>query len=47
VDRLLIEDAKKSPRFAREAHRQEVLEIFNRGRRHYEKIAAAKDPRAL
>ena len=40
IDRL-IEDVKKSPRFATEAHRQEVLEIFQRGRRHYEKIALA------
>jgi TolB protein len=41
IDRL-IEDVKKSPRFAKDAHRQEVLEIFQRGRRHYEKIASAK-----
>ncbi len=41
IDRL-IEDVKKSPRFAREAHRQEVLEIFHRGRSHYEKIAAGQ-----
>lgn len=39
IDRLM-EDVKASPRFAREAHRQEVLEIFGRGRRHYEVIAA-------
>jgi ABC-type Zn uptake system ZnuABC Zn-binding protein ZnuA len=41
IDRL-IEDVKKSPRFAKEAHRQEVLEIFHRGRRHYEKIASVQ-----
>jgi TolB protein len=41
VDRL-IEDVKKSPRFATEAHRQEVLEIFHRGRAHYQKIASGQ-----
>jgi hypothetical protein len=40
IDRL-IDDVKKSPRFATEARRQEVVELFQRGRRHYEKIAAA------
>jgi len=39
IDRL-IDDVKKSPRFATEAHRQEVLEIFGRGRGHYERIAS-------
>jgi hypothetical protein len=41
IDRL-VEDVKKSPRFATEAHRQEVLEIFHRGRSYYEKIASRK-----
>jgi hypothetical protein len=41
IDRL-IDDVKKSPRFATEAHRQEVLGIFDQGRRHYEAIASAR-----
>lgn len=41
IDRL-IDDVKKSPRFATEAHRQEVLDIFNKGRRHYEGIASMR-----
>jgi TolB protein len=41
VDRL-IEDVKRSPRFATEARRQEVLEVFQRGRAHYEKIASGQ-----
>lgn len=38
IDRL-IDDVKKSPRFSTEARRQEVLEIFGRGRAHYARIA--------
>jgi len=41
IDRLMA-DVKQSPRFATEARREEVLEIFSRGRRHYETIAAGK-----
>jgi TolB protein len=41
IDRL-IDDVKSSPRFATPARRQEVLEIFQNGRRYYEKIAAAR-----
>jgi hypothetical protein len=41
IDRL-IEDVKQSPRFSTEARRQEVLEIFQRGRRHYERIAGGR-----
>ena len=37
IDRL-IEDVRKSPRFAREEHRAEVLEIFHQGRNYYQKI---------
>lgn len=38
IDRL-IDDVKKSPRFATDARRQEVLDIFGRGRAHYARIA--------
>ncbi len=38
IDRL-IEDVKSSPRFASETHRQEVIDLFNKGRRYYEEIA--------
>jgi hypothetical protein len=41
IDRL-IEDVKHSPRFATDAHRQEVLELFGKGRRYYEEIASAR-----
>jgi hypothetical protein len=41
IDRL-IDDVKNSPRFASEAHREEVLGIFNRGRQYFEGIAAAR-----
>jgi hypothetical protein len=41
IDRL-IDDVKKSPRFATDAHRQEVLELFGKGRRYYEEIASSK-----
>jgi hypothetical protein len=41
IDRL-IDDVKKSPRFATEARRQEVLELFGRGRSYYEEIASRK-----
>lgn len=41
IDRL-IEDVKSSPRFATAARRQEVLEIFQNGRRYYERVAAGK-----
>lgn len=41
IDRL-IDDVKASPRFATEARRQEVLDAFQRGRRHYEQIATAR-----
>jgi len=38
----LIDDVKKSPRFATEAHREEVLGLFGKGLRYYEEIAAKK-----
>lgn len=41
IDRL-IADVKASPRFATEARREEVLDVFQRGRRHYEQIATAR-----
>lgn len=39
---LLIADVKKSPRFATEARRQEVLNLFDKGRAYYEKIASSQ-----
>jgi TolB protein len=41
IDRL-IDDVKKSPRFANEARRQEVLRIFAQGRSYYAEIASAR-----
>jgi TolB protein len=38
----LIDDVKKSPRFATEAHREEVLALFGKGLRYYEEIGARK-----
>jgi hypothetical protein len=37
IDRLL-QDVASSPRFATEEHRNEVIEIFRKGRRYYEQI---------
>ena len=39
IDRL-IHDVAESPRFATEARRNEVLTLFKKGRRYYERIAA-------
>lgn len=41
IDRL-IDDVKKSPRFATEVHRQEVLDLFHKGRAHYDAIASSR-----